>query len=193
MRIATGAGTILAQPARRAVFLSRANPRIGDEETIEVKLRRSPSWCVCLSVWLGRDIYIFAYERGPFGSPGDGDRIDGCALAVLSFPLLSRLSAGIFRAGVLPTIIFGRRRRRGRKTVCKIIQAGNEENTEEGHTDSRRRTKMRRDREMLQLPKSSLRFFSCENSGRERKSVANRPPAKKTFREGNTEREMRNY
>lgn len=53
-------GTILGSCKARGLSFTSASS-IGDEETI--KDLRSPSWCVCLSVWLNRDIYIFAHER----------------------------------------------------------------------------------------------------------------------------------
>lgn len=111
MRIVTRAGTILASCKARSLSFAGEFP-IGNEKTAKAKNLRNPSWCVCLSVWLGRD--IFAHERRTVRLSQMEIESRCCALAVLSFSLLSRLSAGIFRAGVL-TIIFERRRR---KTSC---------------------------------------------------------------------------
>lgn len=110
MRIVTRAGTILAPCKARGLSLA-GEFSIGNEKT--AKARLAESFVVRLSIRLVRSRHFRARKRRNRLALSDEDRESRCcALAVLSFSLLSRFSAGIFRAGVL-TIIFERRRKTG--------------------------------------------------------------------------------
>lgn len=134
-----------SRPAGRAVFLLRF---LGRRRGGKGKNSRCPSWCVCLSVWLGRDIYMFSRTDGGEcrSALSGGDRIDAALSRSSPFPPTFE-TVGWYLLCWRP--VDDNLRTATKKEDCLQNYTGRgrgERRRGGGHTDSRRRTKMRRDR-----------------------------------------------